>query len=175
MGDVNVLVVFYSRHGRTEKIALAAGVGAIQARGNIRLRRVADRADQQIIDGDAAWKETLERMKADYVEPRPIDAEWADLIVIATPPDRTDEIFGYLDQLRDAVLPAGKTAAPIVSGDGARVIQKLCAACASAGLAVTDASPVPSEIAAAREYGRLAVDAVRSRRPERANVPSQAR
>ena len=36
MGDINALVVFYSRYGTTEKLALAAGLGAIQADANIR-------------------------------------------------------------------------------------------------------------------------------------------
>ena len=45
MGNpVNVLVVFYSRYGETERLALAAGLGAIQEEANIRLRRLADRA-----------------------------------------------------------------------------------------------------------------------------------
>ena len=48
MSDINVLVVFYSRYGNAERIALAAGVGAIQARGNIRLRRVVDHADDTL-------------------------------------------------------------------------------------------------------------------------------
>ena len=36
--DVNVLVVFWSRTGVTEKLALAAALGAVQANANIRFR-----------------------------------------------------------------------------------------------------------------------------------------
>ena len=46
---INALVVFYSRHGETERLALAAGVGAVQARANIRLRRLKDLADAATI------------------------------------------------------------------------------------------------------------------------------
>ena len=60
MGDINALVVFYSRYGTTEKLALAAGLGAIQADANIRLRRVADHADAASIAADANWKKNLD-------------------------------------------------------------------------------------------------------------------
>jgi hypothetical protein len=36
--DINVLVTFWSRTGVTEKLALAAALGAVQAKANIRLR-----------------------------------------------------------------------------------------------------------------------------------------
>ena len=71
MGDINALVVFYSRYGTTEKLALAAGLGAIQADANIRLRRVADHADAAAIAADSNWKKNLDRMNRDYVAPRP--------------------------------------------------------------------------------------------------------
>src|SRR5215510_16054603 len=95
MSDVNVLVVFYSRYGTAERLALAAGVGAIQAHANIRLRRVADHADVKTIDATPAWRENLDRMNRDYVVPRPADPQWADVIVLATPPDSSVEIESY--------------------------------------------------------------------------------
>src|SRR6185503_13690328 len=99
MGDVNVLVVFYSKHGTTEKLALAAGLGAIQARANIRLRRVADLADRQTIDANASWRENLDRMSRDYVAPRPADPVWADVIILSTPRESCAEIEGYCSLL----------------------------------------------------------------------------
>ena len=97
MTGVNVLVVFYSRYGKTEKEALAAGVGAIQARANIRLRRLADLASLETIQADPAWRENLERMKKDYIAPREVDAHWADLVILAAPADRLEEMERYLD------------------------------------------------------------------------------
>ena len=91
MGDVNALVVFYSRRGTAERLALAAGLGAIQADANIRLRRVADRADSATIEADAEWKTNLARMNRDYVVPRPADPVWADVIILATPAEPLTE------------------------------------------------------------------------------------
>ena len=59
MLEVNVVVVFYSRYGATEQLALAAGVGAVQAHANIRLRRLKDLADpillRAILAGPKIW------------------------------------------------------------------------------------------------------------------------
>ena len=80
MTPVNVLVAFYSRYGKAEQLALAAGVGAIQTRANIRLRRVADLAEAKLIQADSEWTTYLDRMNRDYVVPRPADPVWADVI-----------------------------------------------------------------------------------------------
>ena len=69
-----VLVVFYSRCGETEKLALAAAVRAVQARANIRLRRLPDVTES----GDC--KEETARMKKEYVAPAEADIEWAESI-----------------------------------------------------------------------------------------------
>ena len=78
LAPVNVMVVFYSRYGETERLALAAGLGAVQARANIRLRRLNDLADAATIERDPRWTESLQQMLADYIAPREIDADWAD-------------------------------------------------------------------------------------------------
>src|SRR5215510_12267804 len=100
MGDVNVLVVFYSRYGRAERLALAVGVGAIQGNANIRLRRIADLADAMTIEADESWRENHARMAMDYVRPRPDDPPWADVIVLGTPAESCDEVEGFLRSLR---------------------------------------------------------------------------
>jgi hypothetical protein len=115
---VNVLVVFYSRYGRAERLALAAGVGAIEAEGNIRLRRLPDLATEEAIQADAAWREALERMSRDYVAPRPADPLWADVIVLATPVESAREIEAYVATLPALGPMAGKLAAPLAPGCG---------------------------------------------------------
>src|SRR6185437_9241791 len=105
----NCMVVFYSRRGDTEKLALAAGVGAIQARANIRLRRLPDLAAPETIAADAAWTEYINRMKKDYIAPREIDAQWAEVVILAAPSDATAEMHQYLESA--GALLAGKTAA----------------------------------------------------------------
>ena len=97
---VNALIVFYSRHGETERLALAAGVGAVQARANIRLRRLKDLADPATIASDPLWTENLERMLPDYIAPREIDADWADVILTASCPNSPAEMDQYLKSLK---------------------------------------------------------------------------
>jgi hypothetical protein len=130
---VNVLVVFYSRYGRAERLALAAGVGAIEAEGNIRLRRLPDDASAETIRADAAWQLSLERMNRDYVVPRPADPVWADVIVLATPAYTSREIEAYLAALPTLGAMAGKLAAPLTAGED-RACDGVFAAAARAGL-----------------------------------------
>jgi len=155
MGDVNVLVVFYSRYGRTERVALAVGLGAVQARANIRLRRVDDLAAPV----DDAWRENHARMAMDYVKPRLEDSGWADVIALATPVDSCAELEAFLRTLgADAPIErtlAGKIAAPIASDDAPSVLGPLYAAAAHAGLIVVPPDGGGGDgLARARAYGR---------------------
>ena len=99
MSEVNVVVVFYSRHGATEQLALAAGLGAIQAHASIRLRRLKDLAAAETIARDPRWTENLERMNRDYIVPREIDVAWADVILVASCPDSLRETEQYVETL----------------------------------------------------------------------------
>jgi NAD(P)H dehydrogenase (quinone) len=163
MTEVNVLVVFYSRYGTAEKLALAAGVGAIQARANIRLRRVADLAARETIDASAAWKENLERMNRDYVTPRPADPEWANVIILSTPSDSPRELEQYIDSLTAVGSIARKIAAPLAPGNNASALKPIYAAAACAGLIVAPAPTEPGdEIARARAYGQRVAQMARA-------------
>ncbi len=71
---MNVLVIFSSCDGATEKLALAAAVGAVQARANIRLRRLPENFPES---GD-----DLARMRREYVPPTQADAIWAHAIIV---------------------------------------------------------------------------------------------
>ena len=155
MSDVNVLIVFYSRYGNAERIALAAGVGAIQARANIRLRRVTDQADAKTIDAAPAWRENLDRMNRDYVAPRPADPQWADVIVLATPSDSCVEIESFCASLPSIAPMTGKIAAPLAPGDEESALKPIYAAAACAGMLVVPAKIGSNDpIIAAREYGQ---------------------
>ncbi len=139
----NVLVVFYSRRGKTEKLALAAGVGAIQARANIRLRRLPDLASAETILRDAEWNENLERMTKDYIAPREIDAEWAQVVILAAPHDCTAEMERYLESAR----LEGKTGA---------VLGVFGGAAEKAGLKIVAGKHTTGDPAIACAYGRQA-------------------
>jgi hypothetical protein len=160
---VNVLVVFYSRYGATERLALAAGLGAIQERANIRLRRLADRADAPTIAADAAWSETLARLQRDYVTPRPADPVWADLIILATPPRSDGEVEAYAVSLPSCGPMAGKMAAPLAAGNDSGTLRDVYASAACAGLIVApSAIDAADDADGARLHGRALVRAVRT-------------
>jgi len=97
MPEINVVVVFYSRYGETEQLALAAGVGAVQAHANIRLRRLKDLADAGTVARDPRWTENLERMNRDYIAPREIDVDWADVLLVASCADSLRETEQYVE------------------------------------------------------------------------------
>lgn len=74
MSPVNVLVIFDSCSGATEQLALAAAVGAVQARASIRMRRLPDNS--------STASASLTRMRREYVPPTPADTQWADAVII---------------------------------------------------------------------------------------------
>ena len=90
---VNVLVIFYSCCGKTEKLALAAAVGAVQARANIRLRRLTDSGEDI-----AECHEDLVRMRREYVPPTGADVAWADAVVIGM----RGRVAGVVDNAAEA-------------------------------------------------------------------------
>jgi hypothetical protein len=153
MTTVNVLVVFYSRRGETETLALAAGVGAIQARANIRLRRLTDLAEPETIQSDAEWSANLARMKKDYIAPREVDPSWADALILAAPRDSSAEMERYLESARE--LFQGKLAA-VLGGFGD--------AASRAGLTVVPAAGIVQDRDSAVAYGRLVAETARSKK-----------
>jgi NAD(P)H dehydrogenase (quinone) len=117
-----VLVIFYSRSGSTEKLALAAAVGAVQSRAAIRLRRLAD------MNEASECTETLVRLRKEYIAPREIDVIAADGLVFAAPAGFSisspewAEFISMLRKLSSEEKLAGKTAAVIDTGDRATLI-----------------------------------------------------
>jgi hypothetical protein len=149
MKPANVLVVFYSRYGVTEQLVLAAGVGAIQMRGSVRLRRLPDLASPEAIGADAAWSENLERMAKDYIAPREVDTQWANVLILGAPRDSTAEMERYLESAGDGLR--GKTAA---------VIGTFADAAQRAGLMVVVPLGPVEDAAGALAYGRRAVESI---------------
>ena len=74
-----VLVVFYSRCGSTEKLALAAAVRAVQTHAGIRRGRLPD------VMESSKCKEETARMKKEYVAPAEADILWAESISFHLP------------------------------------------------------------------------------------------
>ena len=163
MGDINALVVFYSRYGVTEKLALAAGLGAIQADANIRLRRVADSADAASIAADTNWKKNLDRMNRDYVAPRPADPVWADVIILATPAESSTEVESYVASLPSTGSMSGKLAAPLAPGNRESALKPIYSAAACCGLIVTPCGDTSDDpVAAATTFGQRVTEMARA-------------
>jgi hypothetical protein len=95
---INVLVIFDSCSGATETLALAAAVGAVQARANIRMRRLPDKSTDS--------NETLTRMRREYVPPTPADVLWADAVIIGM----NRKVCGTIDNPADATAFGRHTA-----------------------------------------------------------------
>ena len=163
MGDINTLVVFYSRYGATEKLALAAGLGAIQADANIRLRRITDRADAATIAADVPWKKNLDRMNRDYVTPRPPDPVWADVIILATPAESSSEVESYVASLSSLGSMNGKLAAPLAPGNRESALKPIYSAAACCGLVVTPCGQSSDDqIATATSFGQHVIEMARA-------------
>jgi len=83
---INVLVAFYSRYGNTRALAEGIAEGAREIEGaQVRLRRAADLAPDDVIAADARWAAARAQMTELYPEPANDDLEWADVIFLGTP------------------------------------------------------------------------------------------
>jgi hypothetical protein len=160
----NVLLVFYSRYGAAEQLALAAGVGALQARSNIRLRRLPDLADARTIESDQAWRDNLARMQRDYVAPRPADPLWADVVVLAVPAGPSGEAEAYLASLAEGGSMTGKILIPLAVDGNPAALAPLTAAAEAAGFRVAPLSTNSGDaLVDAREHGRRVAEEARAR------------
>lgn len=102
MATANVLIVFYSREGSTEKMALAVAEGAKAQGAEVRLRRARDIVSAEVMAKAPGWAEKAARLDAAYPAPTPEDAEWADAIIFGTPTrfgNAAAELKAYIDSL----------------------------------------------------------------------------
>lgn len=117
-----VLVVFHCRSGGAERLALAAAVGAVQARALIRLRRLTDTGSEPS-DSD----ETLTRMRKEYVAPTEADFLRADAMVFAAAAGFTPDApewrphFELLARLQSEGALQGKVAAVLAENNSAEI------------------------------------------------------
>ena len=157
MQDINTLVTFSSRTGATERLALAAALGAVQARALIRLRWLRENVDDPTIDGLPEWRENRVRMAREYIAPREIDFLWADVLVLAMPArdgDSSPEWKTYLDGLKGL---HGKVATAFTTGSDATLVS-LCPVLAGLNLILVPPDPT----ATALLHGRKVTEAART-------------
>jgi multimeric flavodoxin WrbA len=163
MQDINTLVTFSSRTGATEKLALAAALGAVQARAFIRLRWLREDVDDRTIGGVPEWRENRDRMAREYIAPREIDFLWADVLLLGMPArdgESSPEWKTYLDGLnvlQSAGKLHGKVGAAFTTGNDS-VLVSLCSV-----LEGLDLILVPPGVAeSALLHGRKVTEAARA-------------
>lgn len=108
------MVVFASRGGDRERLAMAAAVGVVEAHGEIRLRRLPNATADSL--AEAPW------LAKEYVPPRDADVAWADALIFVAPPwleassAELQNYFATLAGLRGSGLWTLRTVAVIAEG-----------------------------------------------------------
>lgn len=130
-----VLLIFHCRDGQTESLALAAAVGSVQSRANIRLRRLRDCSQPEGEPGPE-----FARMCREYVPPTEADLLRANAIVFAAAPDFEPSApewapcVDLLHNLGSAGKLSGKVAVVLARSESA--MKSLSALAAQTGLRI---------------------------------------
>lgn len=116
MANVNLAVIFYSMGGTNYQLSKWAEEGAKEAGAEVKLFKVKELAPESAIEGNAAWKATVEATK-DVPEVTPEDLEWADAIIFSVP-TRFGNMPSQMKQFLDTtggLWAQGKLANKVVS------------------------------------------------------------
>jgi len=166
MSPVTVLITFYSCCGETEKLALAAAVGAVQARAHIRLRRLPDGGAAESMNATEDCIATLQRMHKEYVPPTESDFASADALIFAASartglaPPEWSRCFGMLEKLHAEGKLEGKVAATLSLGSDAPLAERLL----RLGLIVAPPPREEDSVARATNQGRRVAAIARATR-----------
>ena len=77
-------IIYYSATGTVHALACAAAEGAEKAGARVRLRKVAEPAPPEVINGNPAWSRHVAD-SADVAEASLDDLDWADAVLLGTP------------------------------------------------------------------------------------------
>ncbi|KPP85179.1 MAG: Trp repressor binding protein [Rhodobacteraceae bacterium HLUCCO07] len=77
MSSPKILIAFYSTYGTNHQVAEEAARAAEAAGAEVRLRRFAETAPREVVEGQDAWKAQLEKV-SDIPEISHDDMTWAD-------------------------------------------------------------------------------------------------
>ncbi|GAB3799414.1 NAD(P)H:quinone oxidoreductase [Virgibacillus kimchii] len=116
MSNVKVAVVFYSMSGTNYQLAKWAEEGAKEAGAEAKVLKVQELAPQSVIEGNEAWKSTVEATK-DVPEATSDDLEWADAIIFSVPTrfgNMPSQMKQFLD-IQGGIWAEGKTVNKVVS------------------------------------------------------------
>lgn len=84
MAKPKIAVVFYSTYGTNHRIAKTAAEAAEAAGAEVRLRRIAETAPSEVVNGQEKWKQQLAAMQ-DIPEVSHDDMIWANGYFFSTP------------------------------------------------------------------------------------------
>lgn len=172
---VTVVVAFYSRCGTTEARALAAAVGAVNARALIRMRRMPDTSDA-LPDEPGCAAETA-RMRREYVPPTETDIAGADALVVAVPAGcgMSAPEWAPLTAMLGALASGGKVRgklAGVVAGGDEETNGAFAGMLNDLGFTLMPPpaaeGTAPGSAAHARAHGRLVAEASRTAKSARA-------
>src|SRR5690625_3400945 len=116
MTKVNVAVVYYSMGGTNYESAKWAEEGAKELGADVRVLKVPELASQSVIDGNDAWKATVDQT-SNIAEVTSADIEWADAIIFSTPTrfgNMASQMKQFLD-VQGGLWAQGKTVNKVVS------------------------------------------------------------
>ena len=102
MNNPKILIVFYSRSGSTEALAVAIADGAKSAGAEVRLRRAREVVPAEVMGLVPGWADGAAQMNELYEAPTGDDAAWADGIAFGTPTrfgSVSSELKAYIDSL----------------------------------------------------------------------------
>lgn len=168
--DVNVLIAFYSRYGNTRALAEGIAEGAREVQGaNVRLRRAADLAPDDVIARDKRWASARAEMNELYPEPTNDDLEWADVIFWGTPTrygnpsaeiklviDRTAPLWAA-GKLVDKVFSVFVSTGTVHGGNESTILAMLHPIMHFGGIIVTPGYADPIMFQAGTPYGASSV------------------
>lgn len=84
MKNVKLAIVFYSTYGTNHQVAEAAAQEARDAGADVRLVRAEETAPKEVVNGQEAWANQLEKMK-DIPVATPDDLEWSNAFLFIAP------------------------------------------------------------------------------------------
>lgn len=116
MSNVKLAVVFYSMGGTNYQLSKWAAEGAKEAGAEVKILKVQELAPASVIEGNEAWKGTVEATK-DIPVATSADIEWADAIIFSVP-TRFGNMPSQMKQFLDTqggLWAQGKTVNKVVS------------------------------------------------------------
>jgi NAD(P)H dehydrogenase (quinone) len=116
MGQVKVVVVYYSTYGTNHSMAETAAEAAREAGAEVRLRKVKETAPKEVVEAQEKWSAQASKT-ADIPEVTPDDLVWADAYFFSSPTrygGAASQMRAFIDTL-GPIWQQGKLADKVVT------------------------------------------------------------